>query len=172
MEPVRLEVWSDIACPACRAGHERLRQLLAEEEPGSVEVAHRAFELGTGPDTRLAHRLVKVAEHARDPAAGLDALHALFEAHFTEGRDVSDPDVAVEVVARAARLKPEALRAAADAGAGEPEVAADEELATRIGIQGVPYLLADRRVAVSGAHEPAVLRRVLATARERRAEVA
>ncbi|WP_205697145.1 DsbA family protein [Conexibacter sp. SYSU D00693] len=169
-EPLVVQVWSDVACPWCRKGHEQLAEVVAGEPDGSVVVVHRAFELGgDGPSTRLAHRLVKVAAHAAGPAAGTAALEALFAAHLDEGRDVSDPDVAVPLVAAAARLKPEVLRAIADEGAGEQEVAQDVLVAQRIGIDAVPFFLAGERVAVQGAQSAEALRRLLATARERRA---
>src|SRR3954464_15226486 len=42
---IPVDVWADVACPWCFLGHHRLRQALAEEPPGSVEVRPRAFEL-------------------------------------------------------------------------------------------------------------------------------
>src|SRR3954471_15409729 len=42
---IPVDVWADVACPWCYLGHHRLRQALAGEPPGSVEVRPRAFEL-------------------------------------------------------------------------------------------------------------------------------
>src|SRR4051812_50230014 len=42
---IPVDVWADVACPWCYIGHHRLRQALADEPPGSVEVRPRAFEL-------------------------------------------------------------------------------------------------------------------------------
>jgi predicted DsbA family dithiol-disulfide isomerase len=153
---------SKFAPEALRAGHDRLRAL------GEAEGLEYRFErIERAANTILAHRAVKVAGAV---GAEQEAISALFAAHFRDGADVGDLDTVVDVVSRGAALKPEALRAALEEGAGIPEVQADLDLARRIGIQGVPYFLAGGRVAVSGAHEPAILRQLIATARERAAE--
>ena len=150
---------------------------------GSVEARREAFERATteaarsglelrydrmrrAPNTRLAHRLVALA--ARRGRA-LEALRELFAGHFQQGADFSDRDQALALVCAAAPddLDPGALGAELDAGEGEKEVAAEEGLAARMGIAGVPFFLAGRSVALSGAHEPEVLRELLAAARQR-----
>ena len=149
---------------------------------GSVEAMREAFERVTAeaarsglelrfdrmrraPNTRLGHRLVALA--ARRGRA-VEALRALFAGHFQEGADVADPEQALALVAAAAPgLDAAALRAELDAGEGEREVSAEEGLAGRMGLTGVPFFLAGRAVALSGAHEPAVLRELLAAARQR-----
>jgi predicted DsbA family dithiol-disulfide isomerase len=216
--PLPVDVWADIACPWCYIGHHRLRQAIAEEPPGTVEVRPRAFELQPdlppegmatedfyprkfgsveamaeefgrvadeaarsglvlrfdrmrrAPNTRLGHRLVILAGRR---GHALDALHALYEGHFRAGADVSDPEQAVALVAAAAPgLDAAQLRAALDAGEGEREVAAEEGLAARMGLSGVPFFLAGRSVALSGAHEPEALRELLQAARQRAAQPA
>jgi predicted DsbA family dithiol-disulfide isomerase len=152
---------SKFAPEALRAGHDRLR-LLGEAEG----LDYRFDRIERAANTILAHRAVKVAGAV---GAEGDAVSALFAAHFRDGADIGDLDTVVDVVSRGADLRPDALRAALDEGAGIPEVQSDLELGQRIGIQGVPFFLAGGRVAVSGAHEPAVLRELIATARERAA---
>ena len=213
-----VDVWADIACPWCYLGHHRLRQAIAEEPPGSVDVRPRAFELQPdlppegmatedfyprkfgsveamreafervageaarsglelrfdrmrrAPNTRLAHRLVALAGR-RGHAA--DALHALFAGHFRDGADVADPEQAIALVSAAAPgLDPAELRAELERGEGEREVAAEEGLAARMGLSGVPFFLAGRSVALSGAHEPEVLRELLQAGRQRAAQPA
>jgi predicted DsbA family dithiol-disulfide isomerase len=149
---------------------------------GSAEAMLAAFERATeaaagdglevrydrmrrAPNTRLAHRLVAIA--ARRGRA-LDALDALFAGHFRDGADVSDAEQAIALVAAAApELDAGALRSALAGGEGEEQVAAEEGIAARMGITGVPFFLAGRAVALSGAHEPEVLRQLLAAARQR-----
>ena len=117
------------------------------------------------PNTRLAHRGVALA--AREGHA-LAALDGLFTAHFHDGEDVADIDVVVDRAAGAAPgLDREALRAALEAGEGEREVAADEAEAARLGVTGVPFFLAGGVVALSGAHEPELMRKLVAAARQR-----
>ena len=149
---------------------------------GSVEAMREAFERVTAeaarsglelrfdrmrraPNTRLGHRLVAIAaRRGRAP----EALRALFAGHFQGGADVSDLEQAVALVAGAVpELDASALRDAIDSGEGDPEVSAEESLAARMGITGVPFFLAGRSVALSGAHEPQTLRELVAAARQR-----
>jgi predicted DsbA family dithiol-disulfide isomerase len=210
---IPVDVWADVACPWCFLGRHRLRQALADEPPGSVDVYPHAFELQPdlppegmarddfyprrfgspeamreafqrvtdeaarsglelrfdrmtrAPNTRLAHRLVALAGRHR---RANEALGALFAGHFQQGADVSDLEQAVALVAAAVpELDAGALRDAIDAGEGESRVAAEESLAAKMGITGVPFFLAGRSVALSGAHEPDVLKELLAAARQR-----
>jgi len=210
---IAVDMWADVSCPWCYIGHHRLKQALAAEPAGSVEVRPRAFELqpdlppegmatedfyprrygsveamreafervtseaaGSGlelrfdrmtraPNTRLAHRLVKIAAtHGR----ATDALDALFRGHFHEGADVADLTRAAELVASAVpELDATALCRAVDEGEGDEEVSAEEAVAARMGITGVPFFLAGRSVALSGAHDIETLGQLVAAARQR-----
>ena len=93
-----------------------------------------------------AHRLIqKAAEHGLQDAM----KERLMRAYFTEGEAISD----LETLDRlAAEVGVEPLTGDDHADA----VRADEQLAMRIGIQGVPYFVLDRRFGVSGA-QPAEL---------------
>jgi predicted DsbA family dithiol-disulfide isomerase len=208
-----VDVWADVSCPWCYIGHHRLREAVAAEPPGSVEVRPRAFELHPdippegmpiedyyprhfgsveamradpervvataadagleirfdrlkhAPNTRAAHRLIAVA--ARD-GHGAAALEALFRGHFRDGANLSDAGEATALVAAAVPdLDAAALRAALDAGEGEREVAAEEGLAGRMGVTGVPFFVAGRAVALSGAHDTDTFRDLLRAARQR-----
>jgi len=117
------------------------------------------------PNTRVAHRLVVIA--TRD-GHGPAALDALFRGHFRDGADVADPGQAAALVAAAVPdLDAGALRRALDAGEGEREVAAEEGLAGRMGITGVPFFVAGKAVALSGAHDTDTFRDLLRAARQR-----
>lgn len=127
----------------------------------AAEAAREGLELRfdlqkRAPNTRLAHRAIKLAP---DPDAALDAL---FAGHFQHGEDIGDRDTVLRLVPG---LDAEAL----DAGGGTDEVDADLDVAARIGVTGVPFFVAGGRVAVSGAHEPALLRKVIAAGREQTA---
>jgi len=117
------------------------------------------------PNTRVAHRLIVIA--TRD-GHGPAALDALFRGHFRDGADVADPDQAAALVAAAVpELDASALRRALDDGEGEREVAAEEGLAGRMGITGVPFFVAGQAVALSGAHDTDTFRDLLRAARQR-----
>jgi predicted DsbA family dithiol-disulfide isomerase len=216
--PLPVDVWADISCPWCYIGHHRLRQAIAQEPPGSVQVLPRAFELQPdlppegmatddfyprkfgsveamreafertaaeaarsgleirfdrmrrAPSTRLGHRLVALA--AREGRA-VDALYALYAGHFVSGADVADAEQAIALVAAAVpELDAGALREALAAGEGEDEVATEEGLAARLGLSGVPFFLAARSVALSGAHDVETMAELIAAGRQRAAQAA
>ena len=104
------------------------------------------------PNTLLAHRAIKLAP---DPAA---AIEALFRGHFEQGEDIGDRDTILGLVDG---IDPVAL----DRGDGADAVANDLEAASEIGVNGVPFFVAAGRVALSGAHEPALLRKLVAAGR-------
>jgi predicted DsbA family dithiol-disulfide isomerase len=108
------------------------------------------------PNTLLAHRAVKLAGDSEQ------AIETLFAAHFVEGEDIGDPDTVL-------RLLPDVDPAALDRGEGTRSVDDDLEVAEQIGVTGVPFFVAGGRVAVSGAHEPELLRKVIAAGREQAA---
>jgi predicted DsbA family dithiol-disulfide isomerase len=62
MTKLRIDIWSDIACPWCYVGKRRLEAALARfPERGSVEVVWRAFELDPSAP-RLLDKTVSYAE--------------------------------------------------------------------------------------------------------------
>jgi predicted DsbA family dithiol-disulfide isomerase len=99
-----------------------------------------------------AHRLIHLgADHGLQDAV----KEQLMRGYFTEGEPVGDHDALVRLAA-AAGLDPEQARAVLAGDAYADAVRADEELAARIGIRGVPYFVLNRRFGVSGA-QPAEL---------------
>jgi predicted DsbA family dithiol-disulfide isomerase len=99
-----------------------------------------------------AHRLI----HLGSERGVQDAVkERLMRAYFSEGEAIGDPETLVRLAAEAG-LDPDEARAALESDAYADAVRADEELASRIGIQGVPYFVLNRRFGVSGA-QPAEL---------------
>ena len=145
---------------AMRADLERVVDAAAD---AGVDI--RLDRMRRAPNTRLAHRLIAIA--ARD-GHGAAALDALFRGHFRDGANLSDREEAVALVAAAV---PEAdtatLRRALDDGDGEREVAAEEALAGRMSVTGVPFFIAGKAVALSGAHDTDTFRDLLRAARQR-----
>jgi predicted DsbA family dithiol-disulfide isomerase len=64
MRTLRVEIWSDIACPWCYVGKRRFEAALAEfEHAGEVQVTWRSFELDpSAPPVREGERAVRLAE--------------------------------------------------------------------------------------------------------------
>lgn len=90
---------------------------------------------------------------------------ALFAAHFTEGKDVSDPDTLV-AIAQSAGLDAEAARAALSDPRHAQAVRAQEKVWTESGISSVPTMIFDEKFIVSGAQGPKAYAEMLQRARQ------
>ena len=162
-EGIPVEDWYPRHFGSVEAMREDFERVTEQAARAGVEI--RIDRVTRAPNTRVAHRLIAVA--ARQ-GLGAAALLALFRGHFGDGADVADPEQALALVAAASpELDADALRAALDAGEGEREVAAEEGLAGRMGITGVPFFLAGRSVALSGAHDAETFRQLIAAGRQR-----
>ena len=78
----------------------------------------------------------------RDPALSARVLKALYRAFFTEGLDISDPDVAASVAAREGIDAAEA-RAAVDDPAMKDALKREVEQAIARGVFGSPFIFVD-----------------------------
>lgn len=105
------------------------------------------------PNTLAAHALIGM--RAGDPTQG-DLVEAIFTAYFIEGRNIGDRDTLVAIVAPFGLTAADVDRAFDDEATRAQTREADER-ARAIGVQGVPFFIFDRRLAVSGAQDPAVL---------------
>ena len=115
-----------------------------------------------GGNTFDAHRLIQLGA-----ARGVqDAVkERLMRGYFTEGEPVSDHETLVRLGADAG-LDPAEARATLESDAYADDVGGDELLAQRMGIQGVPYFVLDRRFGVSGAQPAEVLLQAFERARQ------
>ena len=95
----------------------------------------------------------------------------MFDAHFQQRRDVSDPDVLVELAA-AQGLDPEGARKALDDVALGQIVRHEEAQALDMNITGVPAMLIQGKYMVPGAQEPEVYAGALRRVAEREARAA
>jgi predicted DsbA family dithiol-disulfide isomerase len=126
-----------------------------------VEMTERAASEGLRFDldrsrsgnTFDAHRLIHLAATYGHQAA---AEERLFQAYFTDGEPISDPETLIRVVAEVGVDADEARDVLATDRFAE-DVREDELLASQLGIQGVPFFVLDRRYGVSGAQPPEVL---------------
>jgi predicted DsbA family dithiol-disulfide isomerase len=102
------------------------------------------------PNTFDAHRLIW---HAGRKDRQDEVVDGLFRAFFTEGRDIGNRAVLVDVAAKAGLDEADVARFLdSDEGAGE--VRAEEAKARDIGVEAVPFFTIAGRYAVAGAHEP------------------
>ncbi len=130
----------------------------------SCEAAAResglALDLSKQPrlfPTVRAHTLLRHAE-AKGTQAAL--ARALFEAHFLQGKNVSDPELLAAVAAPHGFTAEETARLLADARE-LARTGTEAHAAAAQGIRGVPFFIFDRKLAVSGAQPEAQLREAL-----------
>lgn len=105
------------------------------------------------PNTLQAHRLMMYGlRNGRED----EVAESLFRAYFTEGAVISDRAVLAQVGERAGldRAPLEAYLASDD---DRDTVLRTDMDARQAGINGVPFFIFNRKLAVSGAHEPATL---------------
>ncbi len=137
----------------------RVAQMGAEEG-----LDYRFDRIAAAPNTADAHRLVLHAEEA-DPsgAAAARVVEALFHAYFHEGRHVGERGVLVDLAA-AEGLDAAAVARTLDGDEFAAEVAASQREAARLGIRGVPFVVLDDRLAISGAQPAELFDRALRAA--------
>ena len=111
-----------------------------------------------------AHRLIHLAGRARQPGRDEGAPHARVLHRGRAARRQGDPRAAGD----RGRPRRQQARAALEGEAYADAVHADEELAARIGIRGVPFFVLDRRYGVSGAQPAELLLQALDQAWEAR----
>lgn len=139
-------------------------QSTASRDAIRARAADIGFDMNTGPDSRIwnsfdAHRLLHWAGTI-GPEAQHALKHAMFTAHFSEGRNIADHGVLAEV-AGAAGL--DGMEAAAILASDRfaADVRAGEDFWRRQGIQAVPTLIIDGRYLISGGQSADVFERAL-----------
>ena len=94
-----------------------------------------------------AHQLIQLAKSKN---LGDEAEEVLFYAYFTEGKNLSNISVLVELGQKIGLNSSEIISALEDKRF-EKNVIKDIEEAQQIGVKGVPFFVFDRKYAVSGA---------------------
>lgn len=114
-------------------------------------------------NTRAAHKLLTFALDEAGPQVQTALKLALFRAHFNQRRNVSDPEVLLDIAAEVGLHRAAAKAALADPGL-DARVAAEEREAWDMNIAGVPAMVIGGKFLVPGAQSPEtyvnVLRRV------------
>ena len=116
-------------------------------------------------NTRDAHKLLVMALRDHGPEVQGRLKHALFDAHFQARRNVSAPEVLVDI-ARSVGI----AQGEAEAALTDPEldaiVTAGEQQAWDWNISGVPAMIINGKYLIPGAQDPEIyanaLRRVVA----------
>ena len=205
---MKVEIYSDVACPWCYIGKARFERALAAFPGGAgVEVVYRPYQLdpsapaqaepmleylerrfganaramagrvvetarseglvmdydrGLAANTLNAHRLMRLAEREHGAETQRAVAEKLFEAHFSSGRDVNDPEVLAEI-AGTAGMDPQRVRELLASGEGTGEVREEIAAAQRLGVTAVPTFVFDGKYAVQGAQPTSAFLQALET---------
>ncbi|MGX6510501.1 DsbA family oxidoreductase [Rhodococcus sp. SJ-2] len=135
---------------------EQVRHMFAQVSATAAQVGlDIEFDTVIAANTFDAHRLLHLAGDKRD-----ELLEALFRAHFVEGKIVDDREELVRIAASVG-LDADEIRTDLESDAAADAVRADLLEARQLGVTGVPFFVADRAVAVSGAQPEDVFRALL-----------
>ena len=104
-----------------------------------------------------AHRFTHFAKHHNKQDA---AEEKLFQAYFTEGRNIDDYATLIELGDEIG-LDGTALKLALETGMYAADVKADIKEAQQLGVRGVPLFVYNRKYAVSGAQDSQVFLQTL-----------
>jgi len=198
---MKVDIYSDVACPWCYIGQARFERALGEF-PGRehVEVRYRPYQLdprapmsaepmydylerrfgararamaahvigiargeglemdydrGLTVNTLNAHRLLALADRERGAETQQALMRRLFDAHFSEGKDVGDPRV-LAAIAGEVGMDADAARNYLETDEGTGEVHEEIANAQRLGVNAVPTYVFDDKYIVEGA-QPAEL---------------
>jgi predicted DsbA family dithiol-disulfide isomerase len=119
------------------------------------------------PNTLEAHRLVAWAQAKGNLDAVSALVERLFHAYFIDGGFLGDRKELVRA-AGAAGFDTGEVRRMLESSEGRDVVAAEDQEARSVGVQGVPFFIFNGRIAVSGAHDPPTLLDAIAAARDAR----
>ena len=130
----------------------------AISDAGQSEKIPFAFDsIVRTPNSVDSHRLVMFSEAIGAVGQVVDAL---FQAYFSNGEDIGDRDVLMEIGGRCG-IDSEKLSRYFDSGADVDTVHAENGAFHRLGINGVPAYIFNGTFVVSGAQEPQILVRAL-----------
>ena len=116
------------------------------------------------PNTLDCHRLILWAGETGDAAR---MKQRLMELYFTEGADLSDPEVLVKAAVECG-MDGEGVRARLASDADVDRVTQEAEQAKEAGIDGVPCFIFGGKFAVSGAQAPEYLAEAITRAANQR----
>ncbi|PYP76250.1 MAG: DsbA family oxidoreductase [Gemmatimonadetes bacterium] len=208
---MRVDIYSDVACPWCYIGQARFERAL-DDFPGKehIEVRYRPYQLdprapmsaepmydylerrfgargrsmashvigiargeglemdydrGLSVNTLNAHRLLMLADREHGAAIQRALMRRLFDAHFSEGKDVGDPRVLAELAADVG-MDPDPVRNYLETDEGAGEVHEAIAAAQRLGVSAVPSYVFDDKYLVEGAQPTELFLQALHTMAE------
>jgi predicted DsbA family dithiol-disulfide isomerase len=118
---------------------------------GEAEGIHFALDrIERTPNTLNAHRLIWLADHEGCQDA---IVEALFRAYFTEGKDISNRQALIDVVAEAGLDRHRAENVLKN-DEGQEAIKEAEVLSRRFRVDGVPFFIINGKITLAGAQQP------------------
>lgn len=156
---------------------EYMRLKFGDEQGSSTYDAIREAGAGEGiefnfagiertPNTIESHRLVRYADQF---GMQNQIVEALFNAYFLDGRDIGDGLTLLDI-GSGAELERGPLADYLESGEGKAEVEDEDRLARRMGVQGVPCFIFERKYVITGAQSSDVLAQAFELINKREAE--
>lgn len=108
-------------------------------------------------NTYLAHHLI---QFAKSKDKGNEAEERLFRAYFTEGKNLDDLQILLDLGSEIG-LDSKELSEALNSKFFSKEIDEDIRESQEIGIRGVPFFVFDRKYAISGAQDSTVFQQTL-----------
>jgi len=106
------------------------------------------FDKAIISNSLIAHRIIQLAKTKN---SGDQMEEVFFKAYFTDGRDLNDSETLIELASKVGLPSNEVKEVVQNEDLYLKEVKADIDEAQKIGVQGVPFFVFDRKYAISGA---------------------
>lgn len=121
-----------------------------DEAAAQDGISWNLADIPVSPNTNAAHRLIRWAQ-----GEGLQGpvLEGVLAAYFTELRDIGDPVVLADIGEKAGMDRLRLLQAFSE-GVDKDAVSREHFQAHQAGVSGVPFMIFDGKIAVSGAEPP------------------
>lgn len=138
-------------------GAKRAREVYARVASAGLNagIDFQFDRIATQPNTVSAHALILLAASV---GAQDGVVESLFKGYFLEGRNLTDQDTLIELAERGGLSRVNSERCLSD---GErklkDQVEEQDRHARSLGVEGVPFLIFNQKLAVSGAQPPEVL---------------
>lgn len=111
-------------------------------------------------NTLYSHRLL---QYSKEIGKDADLVSAIFKAHFTDNKNISDIDTLAQI-SKEAGLEQELVREMLNSDKYTDIVREDEKESQDIGVDVVPFFLINKRYTVAGAQSTETIRKALEVA--------
>ena len=108
------------------------------------------------PNSLAAHALIAYAQRVDEGRHADAVVERLFKAYFVDGKFIGDADTLVGIASECG-LDAEATRAVLSESATLKEIANQDASVRQQGVTGVPFLVFNNKVSLSGAQPPEVM---------------